>query len=261
MLIDQRPERIRATARISFLGQLADVDLAPALLALRARVPLVVAFPARREGRHSIEVVRVLGPPDRRTRDWALAAMVKRRPNLLLLDEPTNHLDLEMRRSLAIALQSYSGALVIVSHDRSLLAACADRILVVADGRAREFDGDLDDYRQLRLKEGRARDGEARVSRKDERRAAAAARGGLRQRLRPLEKQLAAIEARLAQLSREIGEIRSALADPSLYESPDQARVAELGRAEARLAEALASAEEDWLHASARLEALRDEAS
>jgi ATP-binding cassette subfamily F protein 3 len=105
------------------------------------------------------------------------------------------------------------------------------------------------------------RDGEARVSRKDERRAAAAARGGLRQRLRPLEKQLAAIEARLAQLSREIGEIRSALADPSLYESPDQARVAELGRAEARLAEALASAEEDWLHASARLEALRDEAS
>jgi ATP-binding cassette, subfamily F, member 3 len=191
----------------------------------------------------------------------ALAALVKRRPNLLLLDEPTNHLDLEMRRSLAIALQSYSGALVIVSHDRSLLAACADRILVVADGRVREFDGDLDDYRQLKLKEGRARDGDARVSRKDERRAAAAARDGLRQRLRPLEKQLAAIEARLAQLAREIGEIRAALADPALYENPDQDRVAALGRAEARLAEALASAEEDWLHASARLEALRGEAS
>jgi ATP-binding cassette subfamily F protein 3 len=191
----------------------------------------------------------------------ALAALVKRRPNLLLLDEPTNHLDLEMRRSLAMALQSYSGALVIVSHDRSLLASCADRILVVADGRVREFDGDLDDYRQLKLKEGRARDGDARVSRKDERRAAAASRAGLGQRLKPLEKQLAAIEARLAQLSREIGEIRAALADPSLYESPDQGRVAELGRAEARLAEALAGAEEDWLHACARLEALRDEAS
>ena len=76
----------------------------------------------------------------------ALAALVRRRPNLLLLDEPTNHLDLEMRRSLALALQSYSGALVIVSHDRSLLASCADRILVVADGRVQEFDGDLDDY-------------------------------------------------------------------------------------------------------------------
>jgi ATP-binding cassette subfamily F protein 3 len=191
----------------------------------------------------------------------ALAALVKRRPNLLLLDEPTNHLDLEMRRSLAMALQSYSGALVIVSHDRSLLASCADRILVVADGRVREFDGDLDDYRQLKLKEGRARDGDARVSRKDERRAAAASRAGLGQRLKPLQKQLAAIEARLAQLSREIGEIRAALADPSLYASPDQGRVAELGRAEARLAEALAGAEEDWLHACARLEALRDEAS
>ncbi len=191
----------------------------------------------------------------------ALAALVKRRPNLLLLDEPTNHLDLEMRRSLAVALQSYSGALVIVSHDRSLLASCADRILVVADGRVREFDGDLDDYRQLKLKEGRVRDGDARVSRKEERRAAAASRAGLRQRLQPLQRQLAAIEARLAQLAREIGEIRAALADPSLYERPDQDRVAELSRAEARLAEALASAEEDWLHASARLEALRDDAS
>jgi ATP-binding cassette subfamily F protein 3 len=166
-----------------------------------------------------------------------------------------------MRRSLAMALQSYGGALVIVSHDRSLLAACADRILVVADGRVREFDGDLDDYRQLKLKEGRVRDGDARVSRKDERRAAAASRAGLRQRLQPLQRQLAAIEARLAQLAREIGGIRAALADPSLYERPDQDRVAELSRAEARLAEALASAEEDWLHASARLEALRDDAS
>jgi len=187
----------------------------------------------------------------------ALAALVKRRPNLLLLDEPTNHLDLEMRRSLAMALQSYSGALVIVSHDRSLLASCADRILVVADGRVQEFDGDLDDYRQLRMKEGRA--APERTSRKDERRAGAAARADIRQKLRPLEKQLAAIEARLAQLAKEIGAVREALANPALYENPDQVRVAELGKAEARLAEELAHAEQDWLHASARLEALRAE--
>jgi ATP-binding cassette subfamily F protein 3 len=185
----------------------------------------------------------------------ALAALVKRRPNLLLLDEPTNHLDLEMRRSLAMALQSYSGALVIVSHDRSLLASCADRILVVADGLVQEFDGDLDDYRQMRLKEGRA--APERASRKDERRADATARAQIKQRLRPLEKQLAAIEARLAQLAKEIGEVRAALANPALYEKPDKDKVAELGKAEARLAEELAHAEEDWLHASARLEALR----
>jgi ATP-binding cassette, subfamily F, member 3 len=187
----------------------------------------------------------------------ALAALVKRRPNLLLLDEPTNHLDLEMRRSLAVALQSYSGALVIVSHDRSLLAACADRILVVADGRVAEFDGDLEDYRQLRLKEARGREAPARASRKDERRASAEARAELRARLRPLEKQLAAIEAQLAKLGRELGEVRAALANPALYDKPDQDRVADLAKAEARLAEALARAEEDWLHASARLEALR----
>jgi ATP-binding cassette, subfamily F, member 3 len=192
----------------------------------------------------------------------ALAALIKRRPNLLLLDEPTNHLDLEMRRSLAIALQSYSGALVIVSHDRSLLAACADRILVVADGRVREFDGDLEDYRQLRLKEGRAgREPAARVSRKDERRSEAEARAGLKQRLRPLEKQLASIEAQLASLSREIAAIRGALADPALYENPDKDKVAELAKAEARLAGELAHAEEDWLHASARIEAVRAEIS
>jgi len=188
----------------------------------------------------------------------ALAALVKRRPNLLLLDEPTNHLDLEMRRSLSMALQSYSGALVIVSHDRSLLASCADRILVVADGRVQEFDGDLDDYRQMKLKEGRGRSAAPeRASRKEERRAGAAARTELRQRLRPLEKQLAAIESRLTQLAKEIGEVRAALANPALYENPDKDKVAKLGKAEAKLAEELAHAEEDWLHASARLEALR----
>jgi ATP-binding cassette subfamily F protein 3 len=131
---------------------------------------------------------------------------------------------------------------------------------VVADGRVREFDGDLDDYRQLRLKEGRAgREAAPRASRKDERRAEAEARAELKQRLRPLEKQLASIEARLAQLAREVGEVRGALADPALYESPDKDKVAQLAKAEARLAEALAHAEEDWLHASARLEALRGE--
>jgi len=190
----------------------------------------------------------------------ALAALVKRRPNLLLLDEPTNHLDLEMRRSLALALQSYSGALVIVSHDRSLLASCADRILVVEDGRVQEFDGDLDDYRQMRLKEGRgSRAAPERASRKDERRASAAARAEVKQRLRPLEKQLAAIEARLAQLATEIGAVREALADPALYENPDKEKVAQLGKSQSRLAGELARAEEDWLHASARLEALRGE--
>ena len=76
----------------------------------------------------------------------ALALVAYTRPNLLLLDEPTNHLDLEMRQALAMALQEYAGAVVLVSHDRHLLTTVSDRFLLVSDGRVREFDGDLDDY-------------------------------------------------------------------------------------------------------------------
>jgi len=188
----------------------------------------------------------------------ALAALIKQRPNLLLLDEPTNHLDLEMRRSLAFALQGYAGALVIVSHDRHLVATCADRILVVGDGRVSEFDGDLDDYRQLRLKEERARrPAPARQSRRDERRVEAEERAELRRRLKPLEKELAGIEARVGELTRAMEAARATLADPGLYAEARREQLREALLAEAGLRNALAAAEDDWLHASARLEALR----
>jgi ATP-binding cassette subfamily F protein 3 len=191
----------------------------------------------------------------------ALAALVKEKPNLLLLDEPTNHLDLEMRESLALALQSYAGALVIVSHDRHLVSTCADRILVVAGGRVAEFDGDLDDYRQLKLKEERGRRIEtAKPGRRDARRAEAEQRAGLKARLRPLEKELARIEARLATLAREAEAARAALADPGLYAEPGRERLKELMIADARLAREVAEVEEDWLHASARIEALQRDA-
>ena len=190
----------------------------------------------------------------------ALAALVKRKPNLLLLDEPTNHLDLEMRRSLALALQSYTGALVIVSHDRHLIGTCADRILVVDDGCVSEFDGDLEDYRQARLKEERGRRPEtAKATRRDERRLEAEARVEMKARLRPLEKELARIEARLAALAPEAEAARAALADPGIYADSERERLKETMLADSRLSRELAQLEEDWLHASARLEALRGE--
>jgi len=191
----------------------------------------------------------------------ALAALVKRKPNLLLLDEPTNHLDLEMRRSLALALQSYSGALVIVSHDRHLIGTCADRILVAGDGRVAEFDGDLEDYRQARLKEQRGRRPEAaRTTRRDERRTAAESRAELKARLRPLEKELAKIEARLAALAPDAEAARAALADPGIYAEAERERLKEAMLADARLSRELAQLEEDWLHASARIDALNRDA-
>ena len=192
----------------------------------------------------------------------ALAALVRRRPNLLLLDEPTNHLDLEMRRSLSMALQSYEGALIIVSHDRHLLSTCADRIIVVADGSLADFDGDLEDYRKARLKTERAsREDAPKTSRKDERRADAAARnaarGAVRAQLKPLEKALVAIESRVVKLSREAQTARAALADPALYEEPQREHLKQLLQTEARLKAELALTEDDWLHASAKIEALR----
>ena len=82
-----------------------------------------------------------------------LALLVARRPNLLLLDEPTNHLDIDMRQALGIALQSFEGGLVVVSHDRHLIKSVADTLWLVADGKLQEFAGDLDDYQQwLRLR-------------------------------------------------------------------------------------------------------------
>ena len=77
-----------------------------------------------------------------------LALLVARRPNLLLLDEPTNHLDIEMRQALTVALQSFEGGLIVVSHDRHLVKSVADSLWLVADGKLREFAGDLDDYQQ-----------------------------------------------------------------------------------------------------------------
>jgi ATP-binding cassette subfamily F protein 3 len=196
----------------------------------------------------------------------ALAALVRRRPNLLLLDEPTNHLDLEMRRSLSMALQSYEGALIIVSHDRHLLSTCADRIIVVADGALTDFDGDLEDYRKARMKtEKTKRDDSPKSSRKDERRADAAARNAAREtvraRLKPLEKQLAAIESRVAKLSGEAEFARAALADPGIYDDSRRDQMKQLVQTEARLKADLARAEDDWLHASAKIEALRSESS
>src|SRR5258705_774666 len=85
-----------------------------------------------------------------------LALLVARRPNLLLLDEPTNHLDIDMREALTVALQGFEGGLVVVSHDRHLIKTVADSLWLVADGKLKVFDGDLDDYQQWLRSRGKS---------------------------------------------------------------------------------------------------------
>ncbi len=105
----------------------------------------------------------------------SLALLVARRPNLLLLDEPTNHLDIEMRQALTVALQSFEGGLVVVSHDRHLIKSVADTLWLVADGKLQEFAGDLDDYQQWLRSRGNAAPAADPASRPPVRQAAPAA--------------------------------------------------------------------------------------
>jgi ATP-binding cassette subfamily F protein 3 len=181
---------------------------------------------------------------------------VWQQPNLLLLDEPTNHLDLDMREALALALQEFEGAMVLVSHDRHLLRTATDSLMLVADGRLAAFDGDLEDYRAW-LDARRAGDkprSTAGSLRREQKRAEAEARQALARSRRPLEKRLAAVEADIARLEREKSQLEAKLASASFYQSGDQDEVAAALRERAKVALALEKAEAEWLDLQARLE-------
>jgi ATP-binding cassette, subfamily F, member 3 len=193
----------------------------------------------------------------------ALALIVWKRPNLLLLDEPTNHLDLDMRDALTRALQDYEGALVVVSHDRYLLRATTDRLALVGDGRLGAFDGDLDDYRDWLAQSQPApgatdepRPNASAADRRQQKRAAAEERNRLAQQRRPLERRLAEIERRMERLSAERDDLETLLADPALYEEPAKDRLKGALLDKARVDEALARAEEEWLEVSEGIESL-----
>ena len=191
----------------------------------------------------------------------ALALIVWQRPNLLLLDEPTNHLDIDMREALAEALIDFEGALIVVAHDRHLLASATDQWRLVADGRVAEFDGDLDDYkewaRQYRARASgvsRTESAAPAVSRKDERRAEAEARQKAASARKPYEKKLAAIEAELGTLTAESAEAETWLASSEAYQEGNRERLQETLKRRGELAERIAVLEEDWLWNQAAME-------
>ncbi|MGH8691934.1 MAG: ATP-binding cassette domain-containing protein, partial [Burkholderiales bacterium] len=168
----------------------------------------------------------------------ALALIVWQRPNLLLLDEPTNHLDLDTREALTVALAQFEGTLVLVSHDRHLLRAATEKLLIVADGALREFDGDLDDYRDWLLKREPApkREKKAVRPRSVDR--------------KPIEARLKRLEELMARLHARKGEIEARLADPALYQ--DAAAVESLLQDQAYLAKEIEQVEAEWLERISR---------
>jgi len=176
-------------------------------------------------------------------------------PHLVVLDEPTNHLDIDSRAALIEAINGFAGAVILVSHDRYLLEACADRLWLVQNGGVAPFEGDLDDYRRLVLATA-GDEGQDGASKSDERRSRAETRRAAAERraeLAPLKRRIAALEAEMAKLGRRMAEIDQALADPKLYEN-DPARAAKLAKERADAAAALAAAEEQWLELSGEYE-------
>ena len=184
-----------------------------------------------------------------------LALVSYLRPNLLLLDEPTNHLDLEMRQALAVALQDYDAAVVLVSHDRHLLRAFADELLLVHDGKVAPFDGDLDDYANW-FATSNAEPAAASVTpapaedRKQRKREEAEKRN----RLSPLRAEVAKHEKAITELERQRAEIEQQLLAPELYDGQGSNRVRELMQRQGQIKTKLEDAEAAWMEAAERLE-------
>ena len=186
----------------------------------------------------------------------ALAILVARKPNLLLLDEPTNHLDLEMRHALLVALQDFAGAVVVVSHDRTLLRSACDSFLLVANGAVTAFDGDLDDYADWLAKNSKPRSATESVptgtspSRQEQRRLDAEARN----RLTPLRNEQKRIEGQLEKLTAERQRLEAELADPRTYTTQPQEETRRLTVRHAEIVREISTLEERWLEVMSELE-------
>jgi len=188
--------------------------------------------------------------------------LVYQKPNLLLLDEPSNHLDIQMRHALTVALQDYTGGIVLISHDRHLLKMACDKLLLVHNGSVSEFDGDIDSYPGWLQKQARASGnskpaGDGKSSKatsskpdKDQKRIEAEQR----QRLAPLRKEINSLEKQLDRLQRKTDEIQSKLADESIYDPDKKDLLKDLLWQQAELAKETQSTEEEWMEKAELLE-------
>ncbi len=188
-----------------------------------------------------------------------LALLILQKPNLLLLDEPTNHLDLDMRHALSMALMEYSGALLVISHDRHLLRSVCDELYVVHNGKLHEFRQSLDDYPNwLKSQQAVTNDSPspapqaARTSSKKQNRQDEARR---RQQLKPHRDVVRNIEKQMNKHRHDLTGIESSLRDETLYtDASRKAEMTELLQHQAELKSSLETLEWDWLEASEKLD-------
>ena len=196
-----------------------------------------------------------------------LALLVWQKPNLLLLDEPTNHLDLDMRQALTFALQTFEGAMVIVSHDRYLLRATTDDLYLVHDRQVAPFDGDLDDYykwlteqQKIERKEAQALapakdSANSAASKKEQKRKEAE----FRKLTAPIRKQLTQFEKKMDKLTLDLEEAEQQLSDTSLYEAENKAKLNKVLALQASSKSQLEEVEMDWMSTQEELEQMEQD--
>lgn len=193
----------------------------------------------------------------------ALALLAWDKPNLLVLDEPTNHLDMATREALTMALSTFEGALLLVSHDRHLLRTCAERLILVHEGAVTEYEGDLDDYAELVLEHRRLtekKDASEKTSdtpvinRREERRAQAQERARIAELKKPLLTKLKKVETALAEASASLKALDTQIADTAWYETASPDTVADALKERGTLASRVEALEGTWLEVSEALE-------
>ncbi|MCG7657281.1 ATP-binding cassette domain-containing protein [Wielerella bovis] len=193
----------------------------------------------------------------------ALAMLVWQKPNLLLLDEPTNHLDLDMRHALTVALQSFEGAMILVSHDRSLIEATTDQFLLIHAGSLKEFDGDLNDYRAWRLAQENATVAPAQSAqsqnRKDVKRLEAQIRQEKAKRCKPIQQKINKAEKELETLQQKQAACDEFLSQESAYLPENKTKLQEILAQAAEIKVKLAQLEEDWLQWQEDLETINNQ--
>ncbi|NRA62081.1 MAG: ABC transporter ATP-binding protein [Psychrobium sp.] len=200
----------------------------------------------------------------------ALAILTWQRPNLLLLDEPTNHLDIEMRLALTMSLQNFSGAMVIVSHDRHLLRATTDEFYLVDNQQVAPFDGDLEDYHQWlndQKKEQRAADrlainsqksGSAPTANKVDRKELKRLQAEFRKTLQPLKKQFDKVDKLMEKIQQQLDDIEMKLVDTDLYLLENKSKLAPLLLQQGQLKSELEDHEMQWLDLQEKIEEMQD---
>ena len=212
----------------------------------------------------------------------ALALVAYSKPNLLLMDEPTNHLDIDMRQALTVALQTFDGAILLISHDRHLLANAVDSFLLLDRGRLTEFNGDLEDYRRFVLTDGiktpgaGSKDNGPRepvtkritgesANKKHNQQVTKPVVGTTSsnrtnnasgKQARQLKTKLRTLETQLERLNRKLGEVEEGLTDSSLYENGGGDDLQSLLRDQLNLKDQIGELEESWLEMSTMLEAI-----